>query len=185
MWKEFLKAHKGQGYSMKELSNMYGKTKVPKRSAKKPPVFSGLKSPPKEVSIKIIADDNVDEFIRSQGPSFNKKLNECFSEVNTFGEVNLNHSDMIILLHDQNMVGFAFMQREASMKQKGYAMYLHTICIFKEHRNKGLCSPFVKAIIKHYKSFGTIHLDVHHKNEAAIKCYKNAGFKETYLEMEI
>jgi hypothetical protein len=53
MWKEFLTKHKGQGYSMKQLSQMYKKTKrSPKKTAKKAKTHKSPKKPGKKSSHK-------------------------------------------------------------------------------------------------------------------------------------
>lgn len=61
-------------------------------------------------------------------------------------------------------------------KKDGYA--LQNVFINEEYRGRGLCTKFLECILKKKKYSEPIFLSVLQKNEPAIKCYTNLGFKE-------
>ena len=59
-------------------------------------------------------------------------------------------------------------------KKEGYS--LQNVSIIEEYRGRGLCTKFLKCILK--KKTEPIFLSVLQNNEPAIKCYTKLGFKE-------
>jgi len=55
--------------------------------------------------------------------------------------------------------------------------YLHNVSIDEKYRGKGLCTQFLKCVLKHYSN-KTVFLSVLIDNIPAIKCYEHLGFKE-------
>lgn len=65
---------------------------------------------------------------------------------------------------------------EATLRKKKDGYSLQNVFIIEEYRGRGLCTKFLECILKKYSE--PIFLSVLQKNEPAIKCYTNLGFKE-------
>jgi len=65
----------------------------------------------------------------------------------------------------------------AIRKKRDGAFSLHNVSIIPEYRGRGLCTKFLKCVLKDYTD-KTIFLNVLQTNEPAIKCYTKLGFKE-------
>lgn len=54
---------------------------------------------------------------------------------------------------------------------------LNTAMVLEEHRGRGYCPRLVKAVLKHPAYSGKmVHLEVDTNNQAAVSCYRRAGF---------
>jgi ribosomal protein S18 acetylase RimI-like enzyme len=66
----------------------------------------------------------------------------------------------------------------AALRKKRDGTYsLENVFINEEYRGRGLCTKFLRCVLKNY-SDKTIFLNVLINNEPAIKCYTKLGFKE-------
>ena len=61
--------------------------------------------------------------------------------------------------------------------QNAGSFLLHNVAINEAYRGKGLCSKFLKCVLKHY-SGKTVYLEVLINNIPAVKCYMALGFVE-------
>ena len=65
----------------------------------------------------------------------------------------------------------------AIRKKRDGTFSLQNVSIIPEYRGRGLCTKFLKCVLKDYID-KTIFLDVLQTNEPAIKCYTKLGFSE-------
>ena len=67
--------------------------------------------------------------------------------------------------------------KEYTRGENAGSYYLQNVSIDEKYRGQGLCSKFLKCVLKRY-SGKTVYLDVLIDNIPAVKCYTSLGFVE-------
>lgn len=96
-------------------------------------------------------------------------------------------SELLVLEVDGKLVGCGYAQIRPAKNYLRYAVYAHLgfMFVLPENRGQGLNQQLIEGLKAWIKSKGVkeVRLEVYTENNAAVRAYEKAGFKQILTEM--